>query len=141
LRYARNYFTVPDDLIDFTPELRTEAVERAKKYVWASTPFNPSILGNVNGMLGAITVGTATNWPGGGYDRLHITQREHGQHQDAHNLRRFSTSGKCQISVVSVRESRPGVTAPPMRRLPPARTWGEGDASPSREAPVPPACC
>jgi glucose dehydrogenase len=73
LRYARNYFTLPDDLIDFTPELRAEAAERAKKYVWASTPFNPSILGSVNGMLGAITVGTATNWPGGGYDpELHI---------------------------------------------------------------------
>jgi quinoprotein glucose dehydrogenase len=69
LRYARNFFTVPGDLIDFTPELRTEAVERAKHFKWASTPFNPSIAGNVNGpMYGAITVGTATNWPGGGYD-------------------------------------------------------------------------
>jgi quinoprotein glucose dehydrogenase len=73
LRYARNFFTVPDDLIDFTPELRAEAVERAKKYVWATTPFNPAILGHVNGMFGAITAGTATNWPGGGYDpELHI---------------------------------------------------------------------
>jgi quinoprotein glucose dehydrogenase len=73
LRYARNFFSVPDDLVDFTPQLRAEAVERAKKYVWATTPFNPSILGNVNGMFGAVTVGTATNWPGGGYDpELHI---------------------------------------------------------------------
>ena len=73
LRYARNVFNVPDDLVDFTPQLRAEAVERAKKYVWATTPFNPSILGNVNGMFGAVTVGTATNWPGGGYDpELHI---------------------------------------------------------------------
>src|SRR5687768_16713189 len=38
LRYARNFFTLPDDLIDFTPELRTQAMERAKKYVWATTP-------------------------------------------------------------------------------------------------------
>jgi quinoprotein glucose dehydrogenase len=73
LRYARNYFNLPDDLIDFTPALRAEAVERAKRYKWASTPFNPPILGNVNGLWGAITVGTATNWPGGGYDpELHI---------------------------------------------------------------------
>jgi quinoprotein glucose dehydrogenase len=73
LRYARNFFTVPDDLIDFTADLRTQAIERAKKYVWAATPFNPAILGHVNGMFGAITVGTATNWPGGGYDpELHI---------------------------------------------------------------------
>jgi quinoprotein glucose dehydrogenase len=69
LRYARNFFRIPDDLIDFTPELRAEALERSKRYKWADTPFNPSILGNVNGpMYGAITVGTATNWPGGGYD-------------------------------------------------------------------------
>src|SRR6266568_2170183 len=69
LRYARNYFTIPDDLIDFTPELRAEALDRSKHYKWAATPFNPSILGNANGpMYGGITVGTATNWPGGGYD-------------------------------------------------------------------------
>jgi quinoprotein glucose dehydrogenase len=69
LRYGRNVFKVPDDLIDFTPELRAEALERSKRYKWADTPFNPAVLGNVNGPLyGAITVGTATNWPGGGYD-------------------------------------------------------------------------
>src|SRR5204862_1772563 len=66
LRYARNVFNVPDDLIDFTPELRAAAIERTKQYRWATTPFNPPILGDVKGLLGAITVGTATNWPGGG---------------------------------------------------------------------------
>jgi glucose dehydrogenase len=69
LRYARNVFNIPDDLVDFTPALRAEALERTKFYKWASTPFNPPIVGHVNGPLyGAITVGTATNWPGGGYD-------------------------------------------------------------------------
>jgi quinoprotein glucose dehydrogenase len=68
LRYARNWFKLPDDLVDFTPELRAAAVERAKRFKWADTPFNPGILGDVNGMLGAVTVGTATNWPGGAYD-------------------------------------------------------------------------
>jgi quinoprotein glucose dehydrogenase len=73
LRYARNVFRVPDDLIDFTPELRAEAVERAKRYKWAATLYNPPVLGRVDSLLGAITVGTATNWPGGGYDpELHI---------------------------------------------------------------------
>ena len=68
LRYARNWFKLPEDLIDFTPELRAEAAERAKRFTWANTPYNPGILGDVNGMLGAVVVGTATNWPGGGYD-------------------------------------------------------------------------
>jgi quinoprotein glucose dehydrogenase len=66
--YARNYFNLPDDLIDFTPELRAQAVEVIKRYKWAPTPFNPPILGNVNGLLGALVPGTATNWPGGAYD-------------------------------------------------------------------------
>src|SRR6266446_6291846 len=47
LRYARNVFNVPDDLIDFTPGLRAEAVERTKRYRWAATPFNPPMLGDV----------------------------------------------------------------------------------------------
>jgi quinoprotein glucose dehydrogenase len=35
--------------------------------------FAPPILGNVNGILGSVVAGTATNWPGGGYDpELHI---------------------------------------------------------------------
>ena len=50
LQYARNYLKVPDDLIDFTPEMRTEALERLKRYKWAPSPFNPAVLGNVNGL-------------------------------------------------------------------------------------------
>jgi quinoprotein glucose dehydrogenase len=73
LQYARNFLNIQDDLIDFTPEMRAEATERLKRYKWAPTPFMPGITGNVNGLLGAITGGTATNWPGGGYDpELHI---------------------------------------------------------------------
>ena len=69
LLYARNVFKVPDDFIDFTPELRAAAIERAKFYKWGPTPFMPPILGNAAGPLyGSVTVGTATNWPGGGYD-------------------------------------------------------------------------
>lgn len=68
-RYARNFLDVPDDLIDFTPELRAEAHEILKKYVVDRTPFSPAVVGDVNGpYYGAIGGGTATNWPGGGYD-------------------------------------------------------------------------
>jgi quinoprotein glucose dehydrogenase len=66
--YARNFLRVPDDLIDFTPEMRAQALENLKRYKWAPTPFMPPILGSVNGLLGVITGGTATNWPGGAYD-------------------------------------------------------------------------
>ena len=68
LRYARNVLNLPDDLIDFTPALREQALEVVKRYKWEPSPFNPPYAGNINGILGAIVAGTATNWPGGGYD-------------------------------------------------------------------------
>ncbi len=66
--YARIYMKVPDDLIDFTPELRAQALEAIKRYKVGSSPFTPPILGDVEGLLGAIGAGTATNWPGSAYD-------------------------------------------------------------------------
>src|SRR5213593_776594 len=73
LQYARNYVKVPDDLIDFTPELRAEALERIKRFRVEPSAFIPPVLGNVKGILGSLGTSTATNWPGGGYDpELHI---------------------------------------------------------------------
>jgi quinoprotein glucose dehydrogenase len=65
--YARNVLKT-DDLIDFTPEMRAQALQTIKRYTLADTPFNPGTLGDVKGMLGAIVPATATNWPGGAYD-------------------------------------------------------------------------
>jgi quinoprotein glucose dehydrogenase len=66
--YARNFMKLPDDLIDFTPELRAQALEAIKRYKVQPSPFTPAILGDVEGLLGAIGAGTATNWPGSAYD-------------------------------------------------------------------------
>jgi quinoprotein glucose dehydrogenase len=69
--YARNYLKVPDDLIDFTPQLRAQALENLKRYKVGPWMYNPAILGDVNGLLGAINMGNAvggTNWPGVAYD-------------------------------------------------------------------------
>jgi quinoprotein glucose dehydrogenase len=66
--YAKNVVKIPDDLIDFTPELRAQALEVIKHYKVGDSPFQPAILGNVNGLFGAIGAGTATNWPGSAYD-------------------------------------------------------------------------
>ena len=66
--YARNYLHVPDDLIDFTPELRAQALEVLKHYKVGTSPFTPAILGDVKGPVGVIGAGTATNWPGSAYD-------------------------------------------------------------------------
>src|SRR4029450_10889703 len=51
------------------PELRTEALALIKRYKYEPSPFNPPVLGNVNGpLLGAIVSSTATHWPGSGSD-------------------------------------------------------------------------
>jgi quinoprotein glucose dehydrogenase len=68
--YARN-FLARSDVIDFTPELRAEALKLLERYKWEETLFSPPVAGDVNGALGAIQIGNTlggTNWPGGGYD-------------------------------------------------------------------------
>jgi quinoprotein glucose dehydrogenase len=78
--YARNYLKVPDDLIDFTPELRAQAIERLKKYKHEPSPFAAPILGNANGPLyGALVASTATNWPGSAADpETHVVYAQAG---------------------------------------------------------------
>ena len=78
--YARNMIKVPDDLIDFTPELRAQALERLKRYRYEPSPFTPPILGNANGPLyGALVASTATNWPGSAADpETHVAYLQAG---------------------------------------------------------------
>ena len=77
--YGRPGLRIPEELIDFTPEMRAQALENVKHYKWwpgdkylySGTLYNPPIVGNVKGLLGAINLGNAsggTNWPGGGAD-------------------------------------------------------------------------
>jgi quinoprotein glucose dehydrogenase len=80
--YARTHLK-KDDLIDFTPEMRNQALEILKRYRWLETPYVPPALGGQpNGVLGAINVGNAsggTNWPGASYDpELHVVFAQAG---------------------------------------------------------------
>jgi quinoprotein glucose dehydrogenase len=68
--YSRT-FVARDDLIDFTPEMRNQALEAMKKYRWIESPYVPLIAGNVNGEIAAINIGNTgggVNWPGGSFD-------------------------------------------------------------------------
>ncbi|HYL39091.1 MAG TPA: pyrroloquinoline quinone-dependent dehydrogenase [Bryobacteraceae bacterium] len=59
-----------DDLIDFTPELRAQAVELIKKYK-IGPKFTPPVVSKLEGPLATLTLATAgggSNWPGGSYD-------------------------------------------------------------------------
>jgi quinoprotein glucose dehydrogenase len=67
--YARNGVAV-DDLIDFTPTLRDQALTLIAKYKIGPV-FTPPVESKADGPLATLTLGTAsggTNWPGGSYD-------------------------------------------------------------------------
>jgi len=80
--YARNFMKVPDDLIDFTPEMRAQARDNIARYR-TGPMFLPPIVGDSKGLLAAINLGNAsggTNWPGAGYDpETHIVYAQANQ--------------------------------------------------------------
>ena len=147
LRYARNVFKLPDDLIDFTPELRASRRSSARSSTSGATrrscrrsSATPAVRSTDRS-----TVGTATNWPGGGYDpELHIALRAGRQHAgDAiarrtaagilgHSLRvgdrPANRSAKCSGRATAARPIHRGLrargrgdaTTPPPGRLRPA---------------------
>jgi quinoprotein glucose dehydrogenase len=56
-----------DDLIDFTPQLRTEALAAVSKYRIGPI-FTPIVMSKPEGPYGTILTTGVTNWPGGSYD-------------------------------------------------------------------------
>ena len=59
-----------DDLIDFTPELRAEAMKVISRYR-IGPMFTPPSVSRIEGPIATLTMaaqGAATNWPGGSYD-------------------------------------------------------------------------
>jgi quinoprotein glucose dehydrogenase len=67
--YAKNGTSI-DDLIDFTPELRAQAVTIASRYKLGPV-FTPPVVSKADGPLGTLARGATnggSNWPGGSYD-------------------------------------------------------------------------
>ena len=59
-----------DDLIDFTPELRAEALKLVSRYKLGPL-FTPPVVSKIEGPLALLTLPSAiggTNWPGGSFD-------------------------------------------------------------------------
>ena len=56
-----------EELIDFTPELRAEALEFVSQYKTGPI-FTPPIVMRDGGLLGTLFVPNGANWPGGSYD-------------------------------------------------------------------------
>ena len=67
--YERQGLSV-DDLIDFTPELRAEAVKTIAQYKIGPI-FTPPVVSRADGPVATLAMSNqaaATNWPGGSYD-------------------------------------------------------------------------
>ena len=100
-----------DDLIDFTPELRAEALKIVSKYKIGPI-FTPIVVSRPEGPFGTILTTGVTNWPGGSYD------------PESHILYVHASTGMVSNGLV------PGD---------PARTefaWVGGNAAPAGEAPA-----
>jgi quinoprotein glucose dehydrogenase len=76
-----------DDLIDFTPALRAEALKLVERYKIGPI-FTPPVLSTLTGPLATLTSGFATNWPGGSYD------------PETHIAYIYSQSGASPLAVV-----------------------------------------
>jgi glucose dehydrogenase len=80
--YGRQFVNVPDDLIDYTPELRAQAKDNVARYK-TGPMFLPPIVGDGKGLIASLTLGTAgggTNWPGAAYDpETHIVYAQANQ--------------------------------------------------------------
>jgi len=101
---------VPDDLIDFTPEMRAQAKDQIARYRVAGM-FNPGVVGDPNGILGAINIGNAsggTNWPGAGFDpETHIVYAQAGMSAVTPVSLRTPPAGFSDIRYVSGRNDQP----------------------------------
>jgi glucose dehydrogenase len=72
--YSRNG-VLESDLVDFTPEIKAQALEVAKRYRLGPV-FLPPLVSKAEGPLAALTSGTLSggvNWPGSAYDpEMHV---------------------------------------------------------------------
>jgi quinoprotein glucose dehydrogenase len=76
-----------DNLIDFTPELRAEAVKLVSKYK-IGPMFTPPVVSKIEGPLAMLMQSFATNWPGGSYD------------PETHNVFIYSLTGVTALGLV-----------------------------------------
>ena len=67
--FSRN-IVAPEDLIDFTPELRAQALANLKKFRWEQSPFTPYVIPN-DKVLGTVLIANAqggVNWQGASFN-------------------------------------------------------------------------
>jgi quinoprotein glucose dehydrogenase len=111
-----------DELIDFTPELRAEAIKVASRYKMGPI-FTPPVVSKLEGPLGTLVAGCCqggTGWPGGSYD------------PQTHMLYAFTWGAVNPLGLVPPEPGRSdmnyitGVARPPSASPAPGGAGGEG---------------
>src|SRR5579871_3510141 len=119
--YGRTGTSV-DELIDFTPELRAEAIKVASRYKMGPL-FTPPVVSKAEGPLGTLVAGCCqggTGWPGGSYD------------PQTHLLYTFTWANVSPLGLIPADPKRSdmnyisGVARPPASAAPAGGRGGEG---------------
>lgn len=141
--YGRNFIKVPDDLIDFTPEMRAQAKDLIARYRVEGI-FTPPVVGDPKGKwMGGLNLGNAsggTNWPGAGYDpETHIVYAQANQSAVTPISLRTPPDGFTDIRYVSGRNDLPFRVAegPGFGSAADAPQQRRGGAQAARTAPAP----
>ncbi len=105
--YARTFVNVPDDIIDFLPEMRSAGLQNLEKLRHENSPYVPYVVGNDH-IVGSLNIGNTnggTNWPGGGYDpETHIFYTQAGNSSMTTGSLRIPPAGFSDIRYVAGRE-------------------------------------
>src|SRR3989454_7101920 len=116
-----------NDLIDFTPELRAQAMQLATRYK-VGPIFTPPVVSKWDGPLGILTMavgGGGTEWPGGSYDpETHIAYIPSQRVMSSIGL--IPPEGRSDMTYISGAARNPN---------PPAVAPGPGGAAPAEGAP------
>jgi len=111
-----------DELIDFTPELRAEAIKVASRYKMGPI-FTPPVVSKLEGPLGTLVAGCCqggTGWPGGSYD------------PETHILYAFTWGAVNPLGLIPPEPGRSdmnyisGIARPPAANPAPGGAGGEG---------------
>ena len=142
--YSRTH-VAENDLIDFTPALRTQALANLKKFRWMPTPYVPPV-GPKSELLGAINIANTsggTNWPGAGFDpETGIFYSQAGNSAvsvakyDEEEFERVSPEGQMKIKRLPRWEADPNYGLRPERPAAPPAAAAPGAPRPQAAGPL-----
>jgi quinoprotein glucose dehydrogenase len=128
--YGRSGFSL-DDVIDFTPELKAQALQIVSKYKIGPI-FTPPVVSKAEGPLGTLDIGCCqggTNWPGGSYDPETHMLYVYGKTEMSSLGLLPPAQGRSDMNYIQGRAVLGAAEQPPADGAPPPATGGRGGAA------------